>query len=122
MVLALLRRLNCILYCEEEEDILSNEETIPTEVTTLRNPEPMAKKTIISNLSDTRAKIYEAGHLIAILDGLETRELPVQGRLLIEAEGITDAVVLSITTILRCECGFGESYEEEYTPIGSFLL
>lgn len=113
----------CLLDCEGET--VGEETDVGDEMTTLRGVDLLAIKTYITNIGDTKVKIFEDGHLMQVLWPNKTWESPVSGRLVIEAIAAEPGAVVrvAIATHRRCDCDLPQpQYGDVDEPIGGHLI
>lgn len=119
----LLEKLYCLSTCADE--VLTDQFTINTSLSILRFPDPMAKKTTISNIGASgTATIFEEGKIVALIAPGESRELQLSGRFLIESKCESGSTTLVVTTHRRCQCGddYIAPYGQAVEPIGGDLI
>lgn len=90
---------------------------------TIRNADPLALVTEVTNTGANTAQILEAGIVVGVVAGGDTIKLPERGRLLLEAMIDSGNAYLSVKTHQRGPCGdIVIMTAPDNEPIGSFLL
>lgn len=69
------------------------------EVTELRAQDGYALATVVTNVGESRVRIYESGHVMATLWPDQTWESPTSGKLRITAKSLGAAGTVAISTI-----------------------
>ncbi len=114
-------RLLCFLTCQG--DIVTATIDITTALAVLRQPDNLARRTVVANTGHDTILVYEEGGLVTMIEADGERQLPLSGKLLISAQAQNFESTVVITTFRRCLCGdtvplpYGES-----EPIGGNLL
>lgn len=121
-ILWLLRRTNCLLECLG--DVSQGTVTVDTLMKTIRVDDPLAIRTEIYNTGANAAYIHETGVLVSICAVGKLIELPVSGRLELEAATSSGSTTLQVTTYHRCLCGDSEPIYDSniIAPTGGQLI
>lgn len=121
-ILWLLRRINCLLTCQGET--IQAQVQVGTSESIIRYSDRFAKKTTVANLGAYTAVVYETHVMIGVVASGQEIELPVAGKLTLQAEAIGGITTLRVTTYRRCLCGDTESpYDADViTPTGGNLI
>lgn len=99
----LIDKIYCLLTCHGET--VGVEINVDEDEAVLRQPDPLARKTIVSNTGEVNLFIYEEHQMVLIISPGDTETLPLSGRLLITARTETGEGSVFITTHRRCLCG-----------------
>jgi hypothetical protein len=119
-LVAWIEKIECILDCPGE--IGSDTLNVTNSLTTVRNPDIMAKATLVTNQGTIPVDIYEEGNLVMRVEPGASEEMPLSGRLTISAKAtVAGTTTVTVTTISRCLCG--DPYDSgDGIPIGSDLI
>lgn len=102
-VLYLLRRAHCLLTCLG--DTIDKTTNVPVTLTTIRVVDTLAKKTFVFNNGAQSATIFENGVIIGVVAPGQRYELPIAGRLKLQAQTDAGTTALRVLTFRRCLCG-----------------
>lgn len=126
-ILYLIRYIAYLLKNIGGDSFISLPARVSRKKTFLRAPDLMATRTLIANIgTDAPVTIFENGKIVALIAPGETRKLPLQGRLTLEARCEAGEETFLVITTGRRKPYPGEPYKAPYgqaiAPIGGDIL
>ncbi len=118
-----IERIECWLTCEPT--LISDTIEVGDTMTLLRWPDTLAVETNVQNLGTSDLRLYEDGLLVGVVRPMQTRRLPLSGRLMVEGKCLEgESTTVMISTRERCLCGDDPPphYYSSNQPIGGNLL